>query len=74
MDPTQPLQPPVDVSKAILVTLLALIATNCGFIVGIFARAVGHLTPYAASVAGAGAAVAAFTIGMGVARFLRSTP
>ncbi|MFF1405150.1 hypothetical protein [Streptomyces sp. NPDC058294] len=72
MDPTQPLQPSAAVSKAILVTLLALIATNWGFIVGIFARTVGHLTPYSASVAGAGAATAAFGIGMGVAEFLRS--
>ncbi|MFF0386938.1 hypothetical protein [Streptomyces sp. NPDC004286] len=72
MDPTQQLQPAGAVSNAILVTLLALIATNCGFVGGIFARTVGHLTMYSACVAGAGVTMAAFGIGLGVAKFILS--
>ncbi|MBL1086870.1 hypothetical protein JK359_33735 [Streptomyces actinomycinicus] len=72
MDHTQPAQIQAHVSNAILVTLMALAAMNIGFIVGIFARAVGHLTPYSASGTGAGAAITMFTIAMGTVKFLKS--
>lgn len=72
MDHTQRAQIQAPVSNAILVTLVALIAVIIGFIVGIFALAVGHLTPYAASGTGAGAAIATYTIGMGTVKFIRN--
>jgi hypothetical protein len=64
-------KPPV--SKAILVTLNALIASDVGFLVGIFAGTMGDLALDAATGVGAGAAAGAFGIGMRVVTFIRST-
>ncbi|MET8582570.1 hypothetical protein ABZX39_17040 [Streptomyces collinus] len=58
-------------SKATLVTLVALIAGFAGIVVGIFAGGVGHLTPFGATAAAVGAAVAAFGIGLAVLAYLR---
>jgi hypothetical protein len=73
VDRTQLIGSKPPVSKAILVTLNALIASDVGFIVGIFAGTVGELTLDAAAGVGACAAAGAFGIGMRIVAFIRST-
>ncbi|MFH9590754.1 hypothetical protein ACH4LS_37170 [Streptomyces luteogriseus] len=73
MDRTQLVGGKPAVSKAILVTLNALIASDVGFLAGIFAGATGDLTLDVAAGVGFGAAAGAFGIGMRVVTFIRST-
>jgi hypothetical protein len=72
MDPTQPAQGQAPVSKAMLVTLLASIALNCGLSAAFITEAVGQVTPYAAAGFGAGTAIAVFGISMKATMFIRS--
>ncbi|WP_333776759.1 hypothetical protein [Streptomyces sp. IBSBF 3136] len=58
-------------SKAMLVTLLALIAGFAGIVVGIFAGSVGHLTLFAATAVAVAAAVGTFGLGLAVLAYLR---
>ncbi|MEU2739850.1 hypothetical protein ABZ656_31960 [Streptomyces sp. NPDC007095] len=70
MDTTQITPPKPTTSRAILITLLFLVGSNLGFISGIFAGAVGHLSPYAATVAGAGVFGATLAIGLPILIFI----
>ncbi|MCX4606963.1 hypothetical protein, partial [Streptomyces mirabilis] len=56
--------------RAILITLLIAGCGNLGFLSGIFAGVVGHLSPYAATVAGAGAFGATLAIGLPMLIFI----
>ncbi|MBE4740472.1 hypothetical protein [Streptomyces caniscabiei] len=71
MDGTQQHPGEARLSKATLVTLIALISMLAALMVGIYASRVGDLTFYEASGAGGGAFVIAFTLGMIILGYLR---
>ncbi|MGV9985101.1 hypothetical protein [Streptomyces olivaceus] len=71
MDRTQPHPDQARLSKAILVTLIALFAVIVALMVGIYASRVGDVTLYEASGAGGGAFIAVFTLGMLTLGYLR---
>jgi hypothetical protein len=71
VDATQPPGGAPRVSKAILVTLLALGSTNAGLVTGIYAASVGDRSLYASSVAGGSTFVVTFTLALAVATYVR---
>ncbi|WP_254594720.1 hypothetical protein [Streptomyces sp. 8P21H-1] len=71
MDRTQPARDGTPLSKAILITLVALFAVVVGLLMGIYASRVGDLTFYSASAAGGGAWFVAFTLGLMILSYLR---
>lgn len=66
MDSTHnPAAEPTD-PRAILVTLAMLVCGNIGFMAGIFAGLVGHLSIYASTATGAGAFTVTLPIGLAI--------